>query len=137
KEKADVNFTVRNEAATSRYHPHTYHLSREQVYPGLAGLIYVEDDNSEKIKNNLLHTHGVDDSPLKVQDRYFRGEGIVDYEAVKSEDGTRGDHLLLNGALMTKVDTNKRYVRLRLLNASNRTNFKFELSDGNQFFQIA
>src|SRR5690625_6542982 len=87
--------------------------------------------------NHLPDDNCVDDLPLIVQDRYFTGEGIVDYEAVKSEDGTRGDHLLLNGALMTKVDTNKRYVRLRLLNASNRTNFKFELSDGNQFFQIA
>src|SRR5699024_6931493 len=83
------------------------------------------------------HEHGVDDLPLIVQDRYFTGEGIVDYEAVKSEDGTRGDHLLLNGALMRKVDTNKRYVRLRLLNASNRTNFKFELNDGGQFFKNA
>lgn len=137
KEKTDVNFTVRNEAATYWYHPHTYQLSPEQVYQGLAGLIYVEDENSEKLKNNLPREHGVDDLPLIVQDRYFTGEGIVDYEAVKSEDGTRGDHLLLNGALMTKVDTNKRYIRLRILNASNRTNFKFELSDGGQFFQIA
>src|SRR5690625_5349338 len=53
KEKTDVNFTVRNEAATYWYHPHTYQLSPEQVYQGLAGLIYVEDENSEKLKNHL------------------------------------------------------------------------------------
>src|SRR5699024_11570604 len=96
------------------------------------GIIYVDNGNIQKVKNKLPHEHGVDDLPLIVRDSYLTGEGIVDYEAVKSKDGTRGDHLLLNGALMTKVDTNKRYVRLRLLNASNRTNFKFELSDGGQ-----
>src|SRR5690625_2779787 len=63
KEKTDVNFTVRNEAATYWYHPHTYQLSPEQVYQGLAGLIYVEDENSEKLKNHLPHEHGVDDLP--------------------------------------------------------------------------
>src|SRR5690625_7500702 len=72
KEKKDVNFTVRNVAATYWYHPHTYQLSPEQVYQGLAGLIYVEDDNSEKLKTHLPHEHGVDDLPLIVQDRYFK-----------------------------------------------------------------
>lgn len=136
-DKTDVHFKVRNEAATCWYHPHTYQISPEQVYQGLAGLIYIEDENSNRLKDKLPHEHGVDDIPLIVQDRYFVGEGIVDYEAVKSDDGTRGDYLLLNGALMTKFNTNKRFLRLRILNASNRTNFKYELSDESQFFQIA
>ncbi len=136
-DKTDVHFKVRNEAATCWYHPHTYQLSPEQVYQGLAGLIYIEDENSDKLEKYLPTEHGVDDIPLIVQDRYFVGEGVVDYNKVASEDGTRGDHLLLNGALMTKFDTNKRYLRLRILNASNRTNFKFEFSDQSQFYQIA
>src|SRR5690625_7362544 len=87
KEKTDVNFTVRNEAATYWYHPHTYQLSPEQVYQGLAGLIYVEDDNSEKLKNHLPHENGVDDLTLIIQEQYFKGEGIFDYEAGKNEYG--------------------------------------------------
>src|SRR5699024_9019119 len=55
KENTDVNNTVRNEAATYSYHPHTYQLSPEQVNQGLACLIYVEDDNSEKLTNHLPH----------------------------------------------------------------------------------
>lgn len=136
-EKTDVHFNVKNEASTCWFHPHTYQLSPQQVYQGLAGLIYVEDENSDRLKGKLPQEHGVDDIPLIVQDRYFVEDGIVDYDQVSSIDGTRGDHLLLNGALMTKFDTDKRFLRLRILNASNRTNFKFELSDQSQFFQIA
>ncbi|SFH65350.1 multicopper oxidase family protein [Pisciglobus halotolerans] len=135
--QTDVHFDVKNEAATCWFHPHTYLLSPEQLYQGLAGLIYIEDENSDQLKKHLPHEHGVDDIPLIVQDRYFVEDGVVDYEQVFSIDGTRGDHLLLNGALMTKFNTHKRFLRLRLLNASNRTNFKFAFNDQSQFFQIA
>lgn len=136
-DQTDIHFKVKNEASTCWYHPHTYQISPRQVYQGMAGLIYIEDENSDRLEENLPHEHGIDDLPLIVQDRYFTEEGIVDYDQVSSIDGTRGDHLLLNGALMTKFDTNQRFLRLRILNASNRTNFKFELSNQNQFFQIA
>ena len=136
-DQTDVHFVVKNEAATCWYHPHTYQLSPRQVYEGLAGLIYIEDENSERLNSALPHTHGVDDIPLIVQDRYFVDDGVIDYEKVKSEDGTRGDHLLLNGALNTTFDASGRFLRIRLLNGANRSNFRFELSDGSQFFQIA
>lgn len=136
-DQTDVQFKVKNEAATCWYHPHTYQISPRQVYQGMAGLIYIEDENSDRLKENLPHEHGIDDLPLIVQDRYFTEEGIVDYDEVSSIDGTRGDHLLLNGALMTKFESNQRFLRIRILNGSNRTNFKFELSNQNQFFQIA
>lgn len=136
-EQTKVHFKVQNEASTCWFHPHTYQISPRQVYQGMAGLVYIEDENSDRLQSKLPHEHGVDDVPLIVQDRYFTDEGIIDYDAVSSIDGTRGNHLLLNGALMTKFKTNKRFLRLRILNASNRTNFKFELSDQNQFFQIA
>ncbi|MDN6196059.1 MAG: multicopper oxidase domain-containing protein [Atopostipes suicloacalis] len=135
--QTDIHFKMKNEAATYWFHPHTYQISPRQVYQGLAGLIYVEDENSDRLKENLPHTHGVDDIPLIVQDRYFTEEGTVDYDKVSSIDGTRGDHLLLNGALNTKIESDQRFLRLRILNASNRTNFKFELNDHGQFFQIA
>ena len=136
-EKTDIHFNVKNEASTCWFHPHTYQISPQQVYQGLAGLIYIEDENSDRLKENLPHEHGVDDIPLIVQDRYFVEDGVVDYDQVSSVDGTRGNQLLLNGALMTKFDTDKRFLRLRILNASNRTNFEFELNNQSQFFQIA
>lgn len=136
-EKKTVHFNVNNEAATYWFHPHTYQISPRQVYQGMAGLIYIEDENSDRLHDHLPSEHGVDDIPLIVQDRYFTKDGIVDYDKVSSIDGTRGDHLLLNGALMTKLDTDQRFIRLRILNASNRTNFKFEFNDQHQFFQIA
>lgn len=135
--QTDIHFQVKNEAATYWYHPHPYQASPRQVYEGLAGLMYVEDENSDRLREYLPHTHGVDDLPLIVQDRYFTEDGCVNYDEVASIDGTRGEYLLLNGALMTKFETDQRFLRLRILNASNRTNFKYELSDQQQFYQIA
>lgn len=45
----DVKFTVSQEASTLWFHPHPEGATAEQVYKGLAGLIYIEDEKSKNL----------------------------------------------------------------------------------------
>lgn len=132
-----IDFNVENEAATLWYHPHPHGLTSPQVYEGLAGMVFVEDENSDRLKEYLPDEYGVDDIPAVVQDRFLVDGYKLDYQAVKSIDGTAGDTLLLNGSVNATFDTDKRFLRLRLLNGSNVTNFEFTLQDNKKFYQVA
>lgn len=66
---ATVDFTVMQEAATLWFHPHPEGRTGEQVYNGLAGLIYVEDENSDSL--DLPKDYGMNDFPIIVQDRFL------------------------------------------------------------------
>ena len=131
----DVKFTVSQEASTLWFHPHPEGATAEQVYKGLAGLIYIEDDKSKKL--GLPNEYGENDFPLIFQDRQFTKEKQFDYQSVLNEDGTIGDTLLINGTLNPKLTVGKEKVRLRLLNGSNARNYTFKLNTGNKFQQIA
>lgn len=131
----DVNFTVNQGASTLWFHPHPEGATAEQVYKGLAGLIYIDDENSQKI--NLPNEYGVNDFPLVFQDRQFTEEKQLNYQAVLNEDGTIGDTLLINGTLNPKLTVGKEKIRLRLLNGSNARNYTFKLNNGATFQQIA
>jgi len=130
-----VEFTVKQGASTLWFHPHPEGATAEQVYKGLAGLIYVEDENSKKL--GLPNEYGVNDFPLVFQDRKFDENKQLDYKAAMNEDGTIGDVLLINGTLNPKLTVGKEKVRLRLLNGSNARNYTFKLSTGDSFQQIA
>lgn len=134
-ETEDVKFTVNQGASTLWFHPHPEGATAEQVYKGLAGLIYVEDENSKKL--SLPNKYGVNDFPLVFQDRQFNEEKQFDYQAVLNEDGTIGDTLLVNGTLNPKLTVGKEKVRLRLLNGSNAREYTFKLNTGEEFQQIA
>ncbi len=134
-ESEDVRFTVNQEASTLWFHPHPEGATAEQVFKGLAGLIYIEDENSENL--NLPKDYGVNDFPLIFQDRQFNEEKQFDYKAVVNQDGTIGDTLLINGTLNPKLTVGKEKVRLRLLNGSNARNYLFKLNTGDSFQQIA
>lgn len=134
-ESEDVKFTVTQEASTLWFHPHPEGATAEQVYKGLAGLIYVEDENSKNL--DLPKEYGINDFPLVFQDRQFNEEKQFDYQAVINEDGTIGDTLLINGTLNPKLTVGKEKVRLRLLNGSNARNYTFKLNIGDSFQQIA
>lgn len=131
----DVKFTVSQEASTLWFHPHPEGATAEQVYKGLAGLIYIEDKNSKNL--NLPKEYGVNDFPLVFQDRAFTEEKQFDYKAVLNEDGTIGDTLLVNGTFNPKLTIGKEKVRLRLLNGANARNYTFKLNTGDKFQQIA
>lgn len=131
----NVKFTVNQEASTLWFHPHPEGATAEQVYKGLAGLIYVEDKNSKNL--DLPKEYGVNDFPLVFQDRQFDGQKQFHYQSLLNVDGAIGDTLLVNGTLNPKLTVGKEKVRLRLLNGSNARNYTFKLNTGDSFQQIA
>ncbi len=128
------SFTVDQPAATLWYHPHLMGSTADQVYYGLAGLLYIDDEISEQL--NLPKDYGVNDIPLIVQDRSFNSEGSFSYRTTMM--GVEpGDTILINGTVSPYVTVNRDKIRFRILNASNSQNFEFSLSDGGDFLQIA
>ena len=131
----EVAFSVKQEAATLWYHPHTMGKTAEQVYGGLAGFILIKDDN--ELSRDLPVEYGVDDVPLVVQDRSFTQDMQFDYPSSYNPDGTLGDTLLANGTIHAAFEVTTELLRLRLLNGSNARIYNFQLSDGRSFLQIA
>ncbi len=134
-EEKVIEFKVEQEAATLWFHPHPDGKTSKQVYNGLAGMIYIEDENSKSL--GLPNKYGQNDIPLIFQDRTFDDERQLNYSAAMDEDGTIGDTLLINGTLNPKLTVNKEKVRLRLLNGSNARNYTFKLNSGDSFTQVA
>jgi len=130
-----IEFEVTQEASTLWFHPHPDGKTAEQVYNGLAGLIYIEDDNSKSL--DLPNKYGENDIPLIFQDRTFDDEKQLNYSAAMNEDGTIGETSLINGTLNPKLTVNQEKVRLRLLNGSNARNYTFKLNTGESFLQVA
>lgn len=132
---ADINFTVNQEAATLWFHPHPEGKTAKQVYEGLAGLIYVEDENSDKL--DIPKEYGINDIPVIVQDRTFDKDNQLNYEQDYQSDGIQGDTLLVNGTINPYINIKSEKIRLRLLNGSNARNYNFTLDDHSSFYQIA
>jgi len=130
-------FRIDQAAATLWYHPHLLHRTGEQVYKGLAGLIYIEDEVSNKL--NIPKEYGVNDIPLIIQDKRFTGTGEIPYDLTMRDlmNGFLGDTILINGAIKPKLDVKKEVVRFRLLNGSNARSYDFNFSNNTKFYQIA
>jgi FtsP/CotA-like multicopper oxidase with cupredoxin domain len=132
-------WTITNEAAPLWYHPHLHGKTGEQVYRGLGGMFIIDDDNSDSL--DLPKEYGEDDIPLIVQDRKFDSEGQLIYEEEKSDifghTGMLGDKIFVNGTYAPYADVPAKYIRLRVLNASNARRFDFSFEDGRTFYQIA
>src|SRR5699024_11425486 len=71
-EEKQIEFEVTQEASTLWLHPHPDGKKAEQGYNGLAGMVYIEDDNSKSL--NLPIKYGENDIPLIFQDRTFDDE---------------------------------------------------------------
>jgi len=130
-------FTVRQRAGTNWFHPHTHGQTGRQVYMGLAGLLMVEDAQTDAL--DLPKTWGEDDIPLILQDRRFRTDGSFAYLSgmMDSIQGMRGDVFLVNGAVSPRVSLPAKEVRFRVLNGSNARVYRLAFSDGRTFRQIA
>ncbi len=129
-----ARFTIDQPAATLWYHPH-FHLSTgAQVYHGLAGLIYIEDEASEGL--NIPRDYGENDIPLVIQDRNFNSDGSF-YHNMTRMGLEPGEFLLVNGTMNPYLALNRELVRLRVLNGSNYENMDLAFSDGRFFHQIA
>ncbi|MFS0783658.1 multicopper oxidase family protein [Bacillus sp. 1P06AnD] len=131
----ELSFKVEQPAATLWFHPHVMGKTAKQVFNGLAGLIYIEDDQENKL--NLPNEYGKNDIPLIIQDKAFTETKQLNYDGVHNSDGTTGDTTVINGTVNPRLTVDKGQIRLRLLNGSNARNYTFKLSNGQSFNQIA
>lgn len=125
-------WAVDQPAATLWYHPHLHGSTADHVYRGLAGMFLVDEPGPP-----LPDTYGVDDIPVIVQDKKFRGSELDDSTAVFADTGVLGNEILVNGTPRPYLDVTTDRVRLRLLNASNARVYDFAFSTGLAFDQIA
>ena len=146
-------FTVDNPAATFWYHPHIMPANAfggaqdpdstsGQVYRGLAGLIFVDDENSAALA--LPKQYGIDDIPLIIQDREFNqitGE-FIEFP-LGSAPGEqlvilrKGKTILANGEIDAVFTTSPQLIRFHILNGSNARLYNLGFSDDRSFMQIA
>ena len=130
-----VELPIRQQASTCWYHPHTHGRTAPQAYQGLAGLLIIEDENSDSLP--LPKNYGVDDLPVIVQDRAVDNDGRLAYSIEDPEDGFMGDMITVNGIANATRSVPAGMVRLRLLNGSNARYYRFRFSDERIFHVIA
>jgi blue copper oxidase len=130
-----LELPIRQQASTSWYHPHTHRKSGPQTYNGLAGMIIIDDENSDDLP--IPKTYGVDDIPVIIQDRRFDDLGRLDYSIEDSEDGMIGDTIITNGVANASRRVPAGLVRLRLLNGANARYFRLRFDDNREFHKIA
>lgn len=122
-------FTVKDNAATYWYHPHTDMKTAQQAIKGAAGLIIVRDSVESSLA--LPRKYGVDDFPLVVQCQQY--DSLNQAMPRGMEDST----LLVNGTQHPFLNAPAQMVRLRILNASGERTFNFGFTGNMQFYQIA
>lgn len=122
------------EAATVWYHSHTHMKTGPQVYKGLAGVIIIDDDNSDSLP--LPRRYGVDDIPFVVQDKDFNRDGTLSYNKL-GLGRFYAAYVMVNGAIRPRVKVPRGLVRLRILNGSNGRFFNFVFTDGRPFHVVA
>ncbi len=132
-----ADYTVKQKACTSWYHPHAMGSTAEQVYKGLAGMMIIED--SESATNGLPIDYGVDDIPLVLQDRVIDANGQFSYAPSMREKmwGYRGNIWLCNGQIEPTFTAKAGLLRLRLLNGSNAGIYMLSFSNGASFHLVA
>ena len=130
-------FTIMQKAANFWYHPHLMGKTAEHVWQGIAGMIIVDDEESEKL--SLPKEYGVDDIPLVLQDRRFFKDGSMTYKPSRHDimAGMIGDVPLANGTIEPYFEAKKQLLRLRLLNGANASIYELAFSDNRSFKQIA
>jgi blue copper oxidase len=99
-------------------------------------LIIVERDGGP---HNLPRSYGADDLPLILQDRSFAPDGSLIYSPspLSITYGSRGDTIIVNGAISPVGRVPRGLVRLRILDAANARNFYLRFSDERTFHVIA
>lgn len=130
-------FKIDNDAATYWYHSHMLHKTGAQVWKGLAGMMIIEDQNSQQL--DLPNNYGVDDIPLVLQDRRFNADGHLQYVSAMPDImmGMQGNTMLVNGTLKPHFQATTKKLRLRILNGSNARFYYLGFDDNRPFMQIA
>jgi blue copper oxidase len=131
------DFKIAQQAATLWYHPHAMGSTGKQVYNGLAGLFYIDDEISDNL--DIPKTYGIDDIPLIIQDRRFFKTGQFAYVQSMHDviNGVIGNYLLVNGAIQPISEVHSGLVRLRILNGSNSSIYRIAFDQELPFQVIA
>ena len=121
-------FEVLNRAGMNIYHPHPHEATAKQVYHGLAGALFVHDDEEKK----LGLPSDEFEIPIVIQDRLFDGQNQLIYARNMHDRmvGFYGDRILVNGRPDFKIDVASRAYRLRVLNGSTARIYKLGWDDG-------
>ena len=132
-----ASFQVRQQAATLWYHPHFIETTGQQVYEGLAGLLIIDDDDSDSLV--IPDEYGVNDIPIILQERRFNQDGLFQYRPRMPDvvHGYFGNELLVNGAIKPYLEVSRGLTRLRLLNGSNSTLLQLRFEGVESVYQIA
>ena len=130
-------FTIEQPAATLWFHPHPEQNTGRQVYKGLAGLFFIEDEVSDSL--DIPKDYGVNDVPLIIQAKRFNDDGSFQYDLGMHDvmNGLQGDTMLVNGVVDPYLEVPKGIMRLRLLNGSNANVYELHFSNNQTFYQIA
>lgn len=128
-----ASFEIDQEAGPMWYHPHPHGYTGAHAYMGVAGMLWIDDENSESL--GLPDTYGVDDIPLVIQDRNFDREGQFQFR--RGQGPAYGDHILVNGTMNPFLTVESRLIRFRLLNGSNARTYHIGFGDNRGFHQIA
>ena len=129
-----ASFEIDQEAGPMWYHPHPHGATGAQAYQGIAGMLWIDDANSQSLE--LPNEYGVDDFPLVIQDREFDRDGQFRYRRGQQAPAF-GDEILMNGTLGAVLDIEARQIRFRLLNGSNARTYHIGFEDERRFHQIA
>ena len=127
------DFTILDEAGTYWYHPHLHTKTTEHVFRGCAGMIIVEDTNSDAL--TIPKTYGVDDFPFIIQDKTFKGDNQYDIPGSGIRD--IGDEIIVNGTIDPYLEVHQQMIRLRVLNASNQRSYNLGLRNNGNFRMIS
>ena len=121
-------FEVLNRAGMNIYHPHPHEATAKQVYHGLAGALFVRDEE----ETALELPSGAYEVPIVIQDRRFDDKNQLIYASNRHDHmvGFYGDQILVNGKPHYQLDVESRAYRLRILNGSNARIYKLAWDDG-------
>ena len=128
-----ASFQVDQQSAPLWYHPHPHGTTGRQVYRGVSGFMWIDDENSDAL--DLPKTYGVDDFPIVIQDRQFGSDGGLRF--VVNQGAIYGSTMLINGTWSPFLRVESRLIRLRLLNGSNARIYYIGFDDSRGFHQIA
>ncbi|MFC6317907.1 multicopper oxidase family protein [Corynebacterium gerontici] len=129
-----AQFEVDQPAATIWYHPHPHGKTGVQAYRGLAGMMIIEDEFSDRL--SLPRNYGVDDIPVVLMDANINADGTLD-ETQDPDVGMLGDIIHVNGISDPVFEPSTKRVRLRLLDGSTMRFHRIGFQDQRPFLHIA
>lgn len=127
-------FEVQDRAGHYWYHPHPDDRTGPQVYRGLAGHLFVSDDEEA----SLRLPSGEHEIPLVIQDRTFDSDHQLTYISghMDAMTGFLGERILVNGTPEKQLKLATGVYRLRILNGSNSRIYKLAWNNSMPFTLI-